>query len=171
MTGLKTLTGERQPVGYLQAWLRIWIPRSRTNSASGPSGTRTRDRWNSSLTRWPHRRDAAFWASGTSEALPTVTGRKKTTERIYGRFPSVDQSSRFAGVPNLGKPLYIEKTVHIKTHKTAINHKWNPFIFVGYRNDRVFSHTNPYILNVTQQCRCLPMLIFRAWATCGLSAE
>ena len=26
-----------------------------------------------------------------------------------------------------------------------------------------FSHTNPYILNVTQQCRCSPMLIFRAW--------
>ena len=42
-------------------------------------------------------------------------------ERIYGRFPSVDQSSRFAGVPNLGKPLYREKTVNIKTHKTAIN--------------------------------------------------
>ena len=32
-----------------------------------------------------------------------------------------------------------------------------------------FSHTNPYILNVTQQCRCSPMLIFRAWATCGNS--
>ena len=42
-------------------------------------------------------------------------------ERISGRFPSVDQSSRFAGVPNLGKPLYREKTVYIKTHKTAIN--------------------------------------------------
>ena len=27
--------------------------------------------------------------------------------------------------------------------------------------------TNPYILNVTQQCRCSPMLIFRAWATYG----
>ena len=25
------------------------------------------------------------------------------------------------GVPNLGKPLYREKTVYIKTHKTAIN--------------------------------------------------
>ena len=42
-------------------------------------------------------------------------------ERISGRFPSVDQSSRFAGVPNLGKPLYREKTVYIKTLKTAIN--------------------------------------------------
>ena len=38
--------------------------------------------------------------------------------------------------------------------------------YIGYRNDRFFSHTNPYILNVTQQCRCSPMLIFRACATC-----
>ena len=29
-------------------------------------------------------------------------------ERIYGRFPSVDQSGRFAGVPNLGN-LCIER--------------------------------------------------------------
>ena len=73
----------------------------------------------------------------------------------------------------------------IKTHKRAINRpadhtgedvthilsKVSSFLlksfhFVGYRNDRFFSHTNPYILNVTQQCRCSPMLIFRAWATC-----
>ena len=32
---------------------------------------------------------------------------------------------------------------------------------------RFFSHTNPYISNVTQQCRCSPMLIFRACATCA----
>ena len=35
-----------------------------------------------------------------------------------------DPSSRFAGVPNLGKPLYRGKTVYntdSKTHKTAIN--------------------------------------------------
>ena len=44
-----------------------------------------------------------------------------TLERISGRFPSVDQSSRFAGVPSLGKPLYREKAVYIKTHKTATN--------------------------------------------------
>ena len=42
-------------------------------------------------------------------------------ERISGRFPSVDQLSRFAGVPNLGKPLFREKTVYIKLYKTAIN--------------------------------------------------
>ena len=29
--------------------------------------------------------------------------------------------------------------------------------------------SNPYILNVTQQCRCSPTLILRAWATCGMS--
>ena len=42
-------------------------------------------------------------------------------ERLYGRFPSVDQSGRFTGVPNLGKPLYKEKTVYIKTHTADIN--------------------------------------------------
>ena len=47
--------------------------------------------------------------------------RLEPLERIYGRFPSVDHSGRFAGAPNLGKPLYREKTVNIKTHKTAIN--------------------------------------------------
>ena len=53
--------------------------------------------------------------------LGGIWRRLEQLERIYGRFPSVDQSSRFAGVPNLGKPLYREKTVYIKTHKTAIN--------------------------------------------------
>ena len=36
-------------------------------------------------------------------------------------FSLVDLLGHFAGVPNLGKPLYREKTVYIKTHKTAIN--------------------------------------------------
>ena len=39
----------------------------------------------------------------------------------FRRFPSVDQSRRFTGVPNLGRPLYREKTVYKKTHKTAKN--------------------------------------------------
>ena len=46
---------------------------------------------------------------------------------------------------------------------------WNPFIFIGYKNNRFFSHTNTYILNVTQQSQCSPMLIFWAWATCDFS--
>ena len=53
--------------------------------------------------------------------LGGIWRRLEQLERIYGRFPSVDLSGRFAGVPNLGKPLYREKTVHIKTHKTALN--------------------------------------------------
>ena len=35
-------------------------------------------------------------------------------------FSLVDLLGHFAGVPNLGKPLYREKTVYITTHKTAI---------------------------------------------------
>ena len=42
---------------------------------------------------------------------------------------------------------------------------------MGYRNDKFFSHTNPYISNVTQQCRCSPMLIFRAWLPVGYSTK
>ena len=45
----------------------------------------------------------------------------KPLERIYGRFPLVDPSSRYAGVRNLGETLYREKTVYSTTHKTAIN--------------------------------------------------
>ena len=32
-----------------------------------------------------------------------------------------------------------------------------------------FSQTNLYISNVTQQCRCSPVLIYRAWATCAVA--
>ena len=53
--------------------------------------------------------------------LGGIWRRLEQLERFSGRFPSVDQSSCFAGVPTLGKPLYREKTVYIKTHKTAIN--------------------------------------------------
>ena len=42
---------------------------------------------------------------------------------IYGRFTGfyVNGFLSFAVVPNLGKPLYREKTIDIKTRKTAIN--------------------------------------------------
>ena len=53
--------------------------------------------------------------------LGGIWRRLEQLERISGRFPSVDQSSLFAGVANLGKPLYREKTVYVKTHRTAIN--------------------------------------------------
>ena len=85
------------------------------------------------------------------------------------------------------KGLYREKTVYIKTHKMAINRSvrgphrrdvlthilskvsyflLKSFHFRRLEKQQIFSLTNPYILNVTQQCRCTPMLIFRAWATC-----
>ena len=35
--------------------------------------------------------------------LGGIWSRLEQLQRIYGRFPSVDQSGRFAGVPNLGK--------------------------------------------------------------------
>ena len=69
--------------------------------------------------------------------LGGIWRRLEQLERIYSRFPSVDQSGRFAGV--LGKPLYIEKTVYVKTHKTAINR------LVDHRN-RLF------ICSVCPQC-------------------
>ena len=34
-----------------------------------------------------------------------------------------------------------------------------------------FPRANLCISNVTQQCRCSPMLIFRDWASCGLSGS
>ena len=40
--------------------------------------------------------------------LGGIWRRLEPLERIYGRFPSVDASGCFAGVPNLGKP-YIER--------------------------------------------------------------
>ena len=36
--------------------------------------------------------------------LGGIWRRLEQLERIYGRFPLMDQSRRFAGVPNLGKP-------------------------------------------------------------------
>ena len=42
-----------KPVGYLQAWSRIWTRSYReTNPGSGQSGTRTRNRRIASPTRW-----------------------------------------------------------------------------------------------------------------------
>ena len=48
---------------------------------------------------------------------------------IYGRFMG----------------FYVNGSLYIK-----VNLYWNPFIFVGYGNDRFFPHTNPYILNAVR---------------------
>ena len=49
--------------------------------------------------------------------LGGIWRRLEPLERIYGRFPSLDPSGRFAGVPNLGKPLYREKPFTIQPIK------------------------------------------------------
>ena len=48
--------------------------------------------------------------------LGRIWRRLEPLERIYGRFPSVDRSGSFAGVSNLGKTFYREKTVYSTTH-------------------------------------------------------
>ena len=51
---MKTPTGRRQPVGYLQAWVRIWMQGDQlTNPASQQSGTWTWDCRIAGLTQWP----------------------------------------------------------------------------------------------------------------------
>ena len=39
--------------------------------------------------------------------------------------------------------------------------------FYGFLRKRFSLYIKVNLLNVTEQCRCSPMLIFRAWATCG----
>ena len=57
--------------------------------------------------------------------LDGIWRRLELLERIYGRFPSVDPSGRFAGVPNLGKPLSESEPRFSTTHKTALNRPMN----------------------------------------------
>ena len=68
--------------------------------------------------------------NGSKRLSPTPS--VSNLKRIYGHFPSVDQSGRFAGVPNLGNPLERERTAYIKTHKTAIN---RPVDHTGEENE------------------------------------
>ena len=51
------------------------------------------------------------WKEELGFYLGGIWRRLEQLERISGHFPAVDQSGRFAGVPNLGRPLYREKTV------------------------------------------------------------
>ena len=127
--------------------------------------------------------DALWFALGAKASWSKITNGKKTyrvlpssqnleaTGAVGANLlrASADLSDRFAGVPNVGKPLYRETTVYSTTHKTIINRPmdqgklffyWNPFIFVGYGNDRFLFHTNPDISNVMQQCRCSRCLYF-----------
>ena len=83
---------------------------------------------------------------------------------IYGRFTGFHVNG-FLSCKTRG--LHRRDVTHILCKVSCFY--WNPFILVGYRNDRLFPHINPYISNVTQQRRSSPMLIFRAWATYELS--
>ena len=83
---------------------------------------------------------------------------------IYGRFTGFHVNG-FLSCKTRG--LHRRDVTHILSKVSCFY--WNPFILVGYRNDRLFSHTNPYISIVTQQRRSSPMLIFRAWAIYELS--
>ena len=64
-----------------------------------------------------------------------------------------------------------------KGHKSTHGQRISCFLLKSFHFRRLrklqgfFFHANPYISNVMQQCRCSPMLIFRAWATCGLSRD
>ena len=78
--------------------------------------------------------------------LGGICRRLEPLERIYGRFPSVDPWRCFAGVPNLGKPLYREKTVCPKTHKTAIYGLWTTQEGRNtHLNKASFFYWNPFI--------------------------
>ena len=67
---------------------------------------------------------------------------------IYGRFTAFYVNG-FLSYKTRG--LHRRDVTHILSKVSCFY--WNPFIFVGYRNDRLFPHTNPYISNVTQQRR------------------
>ena len=63
-------------------------------------------------------------------------------------------------LPYLKCVLRLSCVVHGPIYGHFMGFYVNGFLyFVGYRNDRFFFHTNPYILNVTQQCRCSTILI------------
>ena len=76
--------------------------------------------------------------------------------------------------PFTWKPIKGHKSTH-GPHRRDVTHilsKVSCFLLKSFHFRRLqkrffFSHKNPYILNVTQQCRCSPMIIFPAWATCG----
>ena len=80
-------------------------------------------------------------------ALPALAQTVMVFDWLIGKHETFSLVNSWC-LRNKVKPLYREKTVYIKNHKAAINrpvdHKgscffyWNPFIFVGYRNDRFF---------------------------------
>ena len=82
-------------------------------------------------------------------------------------------------LPYLKCVLRLSSVVHAPIYGRFMGFYVNGFLSIvmavlwvfNYVNDRFFSHTNPYIANVTPQCRCSPMLVFRAWATCDTTVR
>ena len=62
--------------------------------------------------------------------LGGIWRRLEQLERISGRFPSVDQSSRFAGVPNLGKP--VDLNVHMNLFQGDSDQRFVTRIWLDY---------------------------------------
>ena len=96
-----------------------------------------------------------FWLAGKTETKQVVNRMSKWVER-GGSWKG--HESRQAARQNH----------HATQAIVFVLKSFHDFIFVGCRNERFFSHSNPYISNVTQQCWCSPLLIFRAWATSGI---
>ena len=95
MTGLKTPTGKRQPVGYLQAWPRI-LTRDNQEQIQQRAGERTRTQ---SRTRTQDRRIAAGFQVQRADRWPLnhaafFNNQEKNiqTDVIYLDFPKVFHS-------------------------------------------------------------------------------
>ena len=63
--------------------------------------------------------------------------------------------------------ISIKKQLTILTTSLLSGPRADLWPFYGFLRKRFSLYIKVNLLNVTEQCRCSPMLIFRAWATCG----
>ena len=63
--------------------------------------------------------------------------------------------------------ISIKKQLTILTTSPLSGPRADLWPFYGFLRKRFSLYIKVNLLNVTEQCRCSPMLIFRAWATCG----
>ena len=97
---------EANPVGYLQAWPRIWTRGYReTNPGSGQSGTQTRDRWIASPTRWPLGHAASTFILNTSSRKGKQ--QRKIFQKIADRLNETS-TVKVSGDQSLRKWLKLE---------------------------------------------------------------
>ena len=135
ITGLKTPTGRRHPVGYLQAWPRISTrdDREQIQLASGQSVTRTRDRGTASPTRWPLGH-AAVIVSDRKTVEGTVKENENETYRLLGHNAFIfflPCSMLWSRADNKKNKLLINKVKQqqIANHVTARDN-YNPVWFL-----------------------------------------